>query len=309
MIYTCTLNPAIDLFVALEDLKPNIVNRTNDEDYQANGKGINISFVLNMLGIQSTALGFIAGFTGHYIQDELRKKGVQTDFIEVDGITRVNVFVHGPEEFKIVNRGPVIRPAKTTAMLDKIRSIPEGSLLFVSGSLPLGMSDSVYVDIAKISYERGIKLILDISSQKVLDCLPYHPYLIKPNDEELSSWFGQSSLSKEELIRRGKQMLEKGARQILISRGDQGSVFINKDKVIEVSSVQGEVVNTACTGDTLLASFIAKLLSGEKEEAALRFASAAGASTAFSKGLTNFHDEPFLMNDIQLFVHHSKERV
>lgn len=309
MIYTCTLNPAIDLFVALEDLKPNIVNRTFDEDYQANGKGINISFVLNMLGLQSTALGFIAGFTGHYIQDELRKKGVQTDFIEVDGITRVNVFVHGPEEFKIVNRGPVIPASKTEAMLDKIRRIPEESYLFVSGSLPLGMSDAVYVEIAKIAQEQRIKLILDISSQRILDCLPYQPFLIKPNDEEISSWFGQSSLSKEKLIKKGTQLLEKGAQKILISRGEQGSILISPDKVIEVSSVHGKVVNTACAGDTLLASFIAKLLAGEKEEEALRFASAAGASTAFSKGLTSFHDVPSLMNNIRLFVHHSKERV
>ncbi|MEH7021548.1 PfkB family carbohydrate kinase, partial [Priestia megaterium] len=190
MIYTCTLNPAIDLFVDVDSLEPFIVNRTNAEDYQANGKAINISILLKRMGLDNTALGFIGGFTGKYIEDELQQKEINTNFIEVDGITRINTFVRaGEKEYKIVNKGPIIPPKKKDEMLQKIKNIPKGSMLFVSGSLPKGISEDIFVEIAEIASYNELELILDVSSKKLLDCLTYHPYLIKPNKEELEYLF------------------------------------------------------------------------------------------------------------------------
>jgi 1-phosphofructokinase len=301
MFYTCTLNPAIDLFVDVDSLEPYVVNRTNTEDYQANGKTINVSIILKKLGIDNTALGFIGGFTGKYIESELQQLGIETDFTEINGITRVNTFVRaGDKEYKIVNKGPAIPVEKKEEMLEKIARIPEGSFLFVSGSLPQGLSEVIYVEIARIASQNRLKLILDISSKQLLDCLPYKPYLIKPNKEELASFFDKDKINGHEVMELGTALLKMGAQRVLVSLGEEGSLFFSDEETVRVTSPKGEVVNTACAGDALLASFIGRMELGDELEEALKYASAAGAGTAFSKGLANLEDVPALMKEIKL---------
>ncbi|MCU9614409.1 1-phosphofructokinase [Caldibacillus lycopersici] len=301
MIYTCTLNPAIDLFVNIDTLKPNVVNRTNAEDYIPNGKAINISFILKRMGVNNTALGFIGGFTGSFIKNELEYQGITTNFIEVDGITRVNTFVRDREnEYKIVNKGPVIPQNKTVEMLEKICEIPAGSLLFVSGSLPRGVSENIFEEIAKISKKNNVKLVLDISSKKLLDCLHYQPYLIKPNEEELADLFEKDSLTEKDIMELSEVLLTKGAQNVLVSLGDKGSLFLSEEKVLRVSAPQGNAVNTACAGDALLGSFVGKLVQGSSLEEALIFASATGASTAFTSGLSDLTDVNELIKEIKI---------
>lgn len=300
MIYTCTLNPAIDLFVATDALLPHRVNRTDQEDYQANGKGVNVSIILKRLGVDSTALGFIGGFTGRYIEDELQRMGIKTDFIEVDGITRVNMFVHtAEEEYKIVNGGPTIDSKSIEEMLEKVRSLPNGCMLFVSGSTPRGVDDNIYREIAKIAYEKEIDLILDISSKVLLDCLPYHPYIIKPNEDEIAAFYDKENLSDEEIIELGYDLLDKGAQRLLISLGKDGAIYLDHAHLIKVSSAQGEVINTACAGDTMLAMFMQKVMSGSSIEKALIYSSAAGSSTAFSIGLSDLTDVEDLVQQVK----------
>lgn len=302
MIYTCTLNPAIDLFVALDKLEQQKVNRTYDEEYQANGKGINVSIVLKKLGVNSTALGLIAGFTGEFIKDELKKMGIQTDFIEIDGITRVNIFINTVDgEYKIVNRGPNVSKRIVNEMKIKIMALPENSTLFVSGSLPRGIDDFIYVDIAKIAKEKNIDLILDISSKRLLDCLPYEPYLIKPNEEELANFFDMDKrLNEEEVIELGYELFRKGAKRVLVSLGAKGAIYIDQDHLLKVNSAKGKVVNTACAGDAMLAMFFQKVHSGFPVEEALAYASAAGASTAFAKVLSDLTDVEDLKSQIKV---------
>lgn len=299
MIYTCTLNPAIDLFVATDDLLPNTVNRTSQEDYQANGKGVNVSIILKRLGVDSTALGFIAGFTGKYIEDELHKMGIQTDFIEIDGITRVNMFVRTKDdEYKIVNRGPFVEDFYRNEMLKKIESLPDECTLFVSGSVPRGIEDEIYFEIAKIAQAKNIELILDISSKVLLDCLEYQPFLIKPNREELAHIYDKTELSDDEVIELGYDLLRKGAQRALISLGSKGAIYIDKSQVVKVNSPKGKVINTACSGDTMLAMFVQKIKTGNTVEQALIYASAAGSSTAFSVGLSDLKDVEELKKQI-----------
>ena len=300
IIYTCTLNPAIDLFVEMDSLEPYVVNRTSDEDYQANGKGINVSIVLHKWGVGSVALGFVGGFTGEYIKSELERIGILTDFVDIDGITRINIFVNAETEFKIVNRGPKIESDSIEEMLRKIKAIPKNSMLFVSGSVPKGVEEDMYVEIAKISRQNDVKLILDVSSKKLLDCLPYHPHLIKPNDEELAHFFGKDCLSDEEIVIYGKQLLQKGAEQVIVSLGERGAMYFSGEKAVKTSSVSGQVVNTACAGDTLLATFVVKRLAGHTVEEALAYASAAGASTAFSKGISDLADVEGLVKRVHV---------
>ncbi|OMP29008.1 1-phosphofructokinase [Bacillus sp. I-2] len=301
MIYTCTLNPAIDLYIALKEMRANAVNRTEDEDYQPNGKGVNVSIMLKKYGFTSTALGFIAGFSGSYIEQSLKDLSIQTDFISVEGITRINVFINTTEEYKLVNQGPAIEEKALHAFREKIAAIPQGGTLIMSGSLPKGVPVSIFSEVAAICDQQKVKFILDTSSAAVLETLQYKPYLLKPNEEEIAAFFGKTHpLSEKELIQSGEKLIEMGAEQVLISRGEEGALFITKDAAFKGNAPTGTVVNTACSGDAMLAAFLSKHLEGHSPEECLRYGIATGASTAFSKGLSDLHDIDSLIEQVHI---------
>ena len=302
-IYTCTMNLAIDIFIETEEMHPFMVNRTKEDDIQANGKGVNVSLVLKMLDFPSTALGFSAGFTGKYIEDYLQKKQIQTEFIEVPGMTRINVFTQvnqTREEYKLVNQGPEIPQAAVHNFLNQIRALQAEDYLCVSGSLPRGMSPKVLVEISRICQEKGIHLIIDSSDQEVMDCLPYRPFLLKPNEEELSSWFGRKMVTDEDYFVYGQRLVELGAENVLLSLGEKGAILFTKDRVFRGNSPKGKVVNTACAGDTMLGAFLAGYMNRRPLDETLRKSIAAGSSTAFRKGLTDFLDVEELSKQIKI---------
>lgn len=302
MIYTCTMNLAIDLFIKTAQMLPSEVNRTDEAVYMPNGKGVNVSFILKKLGIDSTATGFKAGFTGQFIEEELQKAGIQTQFVTVDGITRINVFtqvVATNEEFKLVNQGPSVTPEQEASLLAIVEKMNADDILFVSGSHPEGITRATYEKIAKASEKRGFKFILDTSASFVPELLGHKPYLIKPNDEELAEWFGLRDISLEKIKECGHKLLEKGAQNVLVSLGEKGAILFTPTETIQVTAPTGEVVNTACAGDTLLATFVGSTLLGLSNEEALIKAVAAGSSTAFRPGLTDFSDVPTLMQQIK----------
>lgn len=300
-ISTLTLNPAIDLVVGLDDLKPKIVNRTKTEDYQANGKAINISFILKKLGIDNKALGYLAGFTGKYIQEVVKSEGIEADFIEVEGITRINVFVNAGEEYRIVNKGPVIDRKNIRKMLEKIENLEEKGYLFVSGSLPRGIGEEIFLHISEICEKKKINLIFDISSKELLNCLKHKPYLIKPNEEELAEFFGiEHELSEKEIIYYSKKLLEMGAKKIIVSRGDKGSIYFDKGKILKVTALKGKIVNTACAGDTLVGSFVGRLILGDALEEGLKYASVAASLTAFTEGLADLEEVKNYIDEVKI---------
>lgn len=302
-IYTCTMNLAIDLFIETEEMRPFMVNRTKEDDIQANGKGVNVSLVLKMLDFPSTALGFSAGFTGKYIEDYLQKKQIQTEFIEVPGMTRINVFTQvnqTREEYKLVNQGPEIPQTAVHNFLNQIRVLQAEDYLCVSGSLPRGMSPKVLVEISRICQEKEIHLIIDSSDQEVMDCLPYRPFLLKPNEEELSSWFGRKMVTDEDYFVYGQRLVELGAENVLLSLGEKGAILFTKDRVIRGNSPKGKVVNTACAGDAMLGTFLAEYMNRRPLDETLRKSIAAGSSTAFRKGLTDFLDVEELSKQIKI---------
>ncbi|EGW2152771.1 1-phosphofructokinase [Enterococcus faecium] len=302
-IYTCTMNLAIDLFIETEEMHPFMVNRTKEDDIQANGKGVNVSLVLKMLDFPSTALGFSAGFTGKYIEDYLQQKQIQTEFIEVPGMTRINVFTQvnqTGEEYKLVNQGPEIPQAAVHNFLNQIRALQEEDYLCVSGSFPRGLSPKVLIEISRICQEKGIHLIIDSSDQEVMDCLPYRPFLLKPNEEELSSWFGRKMVTDEDYFVYGQRLVELGAENVLLSLGEKGAILFTKDRVFRGNSPKGKVVNTACAGDTMLGAFLAGYMNRRPLDETLRKSIAAGSSTAFRKGLTDFLDVEELSKQIKI---------
>jgi 1-phosphofructokinase len=279
------------------------VNRTQDDDIQANGKGVNVSLVLKMLGIENTALGFKAGFTGQYIDDFLRGKAIGTEFIDVPGLTRINVFTQvndTQEEFKLVNKGPEIPEESVTQFLARVEQLQAGDFLCVSGSLPQGVAPTILIELAKRCQEREVFLIIDSSYNEVLACLPYQPFLLKPNEEELAAWFGVTIDTKEDYLHYGKKLVALGAQNVLLSLGGEGAYFFSKDALLYGNSPKGKVVNTACAGDTLLGTFLAGILKNDELSTTLKKSLAAGSSTAFRKGITDFSDVEELEKQIKI---------
>lgn len=303
MIVTCTMNPAIDLFISTEHLIPKKVNRTSDNDIQPNGKGVNVSFILKMLGIDNTATGFIGGFTGEFIKEELEKKQIATDFVEIPETTRINVFtnvIDEKTEYKIVNKGPNILKNSLDELMKKLSKLGQDDLLVVSGSSPQGVEDTDLLEIARLTREKGARLAIDTSSNILLDILALKPYCIKPNDEELMQLFNLTELTEENILYYGEELVRLGAEQVIISLGEDGAYLFNEREILKGNAPKGELVNSACAGDTMLATFIGLQEKGKTTEESLKTAIAAASSTAFTEGLTDFTNVPLLEEEITI---------
>ncbi|MQS74842.1 1-phosphofructokinase [Companilactobacillus halodurans] len=304
MIYTCTLNPAIDLFIETDHLKPEVVNRTNSYDIQPNGKGVNVSFILKDLGIDNTALGVGGGFTSKFIEESLQKEGIKTDFTHIEGISRINVFTRVLEndtEFKQVNNGPEVSSQKEAEFLEKVAQIKKGDKLVVSGSFSKGIAPETIVKISQMAKEQDFDLIVDTSYPEVVKTLPQNPYLLKPNNEELASWFDEDGTSDlDTLVKYSKKLIAKGAQNILLSIGSKGALFVNKEQVLYGNAPKIKVVNTACSGDTMLGAFVAGIEQKLSLKDNLKRSIAAASSTASVSGLTDFSDVNVLMDQIKI---------
>lgn len=304
MIYTATLNPAIDLVIITHDLKPEIVNRTQSFELQPNGKGVNVSFILKKLGVENIATGIGGGFTLDYVCQGLEKQGIKTDFLKVSEPTRVNVFtrvLNDNIEYKEVNPGPKISHEIQEKYLVYLKeNVKAGDSIIVSGSFSAGIKPDYIVEIAKIVQAKKAHLIVDTNYPEVTDTIPYHPFLLKPNNEELASWFGKEKASLNELIEMAQRLVDKGVDNILLSLGADGAALINKDHVYIGNAPKIKVVNTACSGDTMLGTFIAYLEKGNSNKVALKHAIAAGSDTASRSGLTDFKRTTELEKQIEI---------
>jgi len=304
MIYTCTLNPAIDLFIETKHLRPEVVNRTNSYDIQPNGKGVNVSFILKQLGISNTALGVGGGFTSEFIEQSLRDKEIKTDFTHINGISRINVFtrvVDSDTEFKEVNPGPEVSPAELNDFLGKVSHLTATDELVVSGSFSTGIEPSIIVTISQMAQRQGFKLIIDTSYREVMETLPNRPFLLKPNDAELLSWFHAGKTDDlKTLITYAQTLIERGAQNILLSLGKNGALFIDQDKAFYGNAPDIKVVNTACSGDTMLATFLAGMQQQLSPADNLKKSLAAASSTAGRAGLTDFSDVSELMQQVEI---------
>ncbi|WP_239751845.1 1-phosphofructokinase [Mammaliicoccus sp. H-M34] len=302
MIYTCTLNTAIDMFVHMNDFKPDYVNRSIYDEFQPNGKGVNISVILSKLGTPNIATGFVGGFSGKFVKDELEKMNIQTDFIEVEGNTRINVFLKSNQgEYKIVNSGPIIKKNEINSLLSKIKNLNSNDILFVSGSLPKGLDGEILLTIAKLSKSIGFKLIIDTSHPILKEIIKYKPFLIKPNEEELQNLFPDHDLNSDKDIAFVSNLLIKeGCQNVIVSVGGNGAYFFNKYCSYYCTAPKGEVINTAGAGDTILATYYHTFQETLDEATALKRAVAAGSSTAFKSGLTDFSDTEKLFKESQI---------
>ena len=285
MIYTVTFNPAIDYVVNLNgSLIPGEINRVVSEDFQFGGKGINVSNVLRTLGVETKALGFIAGFTGDGLENGLRAMGLETDFIRVaDGMTRINMKVKAAEETEINGMGPMITVEDMDKLIAQLYQItPEDTLVF-SGSIPSCLPGDTYEKLMAHLDGRGIRIAVDAEKNLLVNVLKYHPFLIKPNNHELGDIFGKKLTTDEEIVECAAKLQEMGGRNILISMAGDGALLLDEEgKSHRIGCPSGKVVNSVGAGDSMVAGFLAGYLKSGDYDHALRLGTAAGSATAFS---------------------------
>ncbi|SHO50594.1 1-phosphofructokinase [Anaerocolumna xylanovorans] len=300
MIYTVTFNPAIDYVVHMEELKLNMVNRCNSEAVYFGGKGINVSTVLKNLGIESVALGFIAGFTGKAIEDGLQRAGIRTDFITLhNGISRINVKIKSGKETEINGRGPEVEEEELKLLFEKLNYIQDGDVLVLAGNIPSTLPSDVYESIIASLQEKKIEVVVDATGNLLKNVLKYHPFLIKPNKQELGEIFHTALNTIEDIITYAKKLQELGARNVLISMAGDGAVLITETgQEFTIGVAKGTVKNSVGAGDSMVAGFLASYLKEKDYEKALKMGTAAGSATAFSEGLATLEAVEQLLKTI-----------
>lgn len=289
MIYTVTLNPSLDYIVRLDAFSEGCVNRANYEAIIAGGKGINVSAMLHALGSDSTALGFIAGFTGEEIRRRVREMGCRERFIQLDeGFSRINVKMKTSNESEINGVGPFVSKDALRAFMDMLNELKKGDILVLSGSVPKSMPKTIYRDIAARICERGVELVADASGALLTAILPYRPFLIKPNHHELSEIFGVNIETVEEAALYAKRLRKMGARNVLVSMAGEGAILLTEEgKAYIEKAPKGKVVNSVGAGDSMLAGFLAGYLESGDPKKALSLGIAAGSASAFSEGIAS----------------------
>ena len=287
MIYTVTLNPSIDYIVRMSDLKLGITNRSESEEYYFGGKGINVSCVLAELDIDSTALGFTAGFTGEAIENGIKNDRITTDFIRLDsGLSRINIKIKSGEETEINGQGPDISAEKLEALMNKLDHIQDGDTLVIAGSIPKTMPDDTYERMLEKLKDKNVRIVVDATKKLLVNSLKYKPFLIKPNRQELSEIFNVEVETEEDTIKYAKELQKLGAKNVLISLGGEGAMLIDENGDIHKAGVlKQKVINTVGSGDSMVAGFVAGYEKEKSYPYALKLGSVCGNATAFLPGL------------------------
>lgn len=287
MIYTVTFNPSLDYIVSVDDFTLGRVNRTTKELVYPGGKGVNVSLVLKNLGMENTALGFIAGFTGTEIERGLKDWGCLTDFIKIpEGMSRINMKLRSREESEINGQGPKISEDALEELYRKLDAMDPGDVLVLAGSIPNSMPDSSYEQILARVQGRHIRSVVDATGDLLVNVLKYHPFLIKPNNHELEEIFHVPMDSKETIVAHAKKMQEMGAENVLISMAGDGAILVAADgSVWQSPAPKGNVVNSVGAGDSMVAGFITGYLKSQSYEEAFHMGICTGSASAFSERL------------------------
>lgn len=293
MIYTVTFNPSLDYVVQVDDFAVGEINRTRTESIYPGGKGINVSLVLQNLGLPSVALGFTAGFSGTEIERLLQEAGCRCDFIAVKaGYSRINTKIISGAETALNGQGPQLSEAELAALFNKLRRLTQDDVLVLAGSIPASLPDNIYEQILELLQPVGTRVVVDATGDLLLKVLKYRPFLIKPNHEELGEFFGRGPLlTEEEILAAAQKLQQQGARNVLVSRGANGALLLDENgKLHKQASPKGTLVNSVGAGDSMVAGFLAGYLQTQDYDAALRLGVAAGSASAFKAWLATRED-------------------
>ncbi|MBE6005372.1 MAG: 1-phosphofructokinase [Lachnospiraceae bacterium] len=285
MIYTVTFNPSLDYIVSMKSFDMGMTNRTTQEQMLPGGKGINVSTVLTNLGHENTALGFVAGFTGDEIIRRLEEMKLRNDFIRIDnGFSRINVKLKDYDGTEINGMGPVIDDASQKKLMDQLQSMKEGDTLVLAGSIPESMPSTIYHDIMEQLQGKGIRFVVDATQKLLMNVLPFHPFLIKPNNHELGEIFGVELKTRESVVPYARKLQEQGAVNVLVSMAGEGAVLLDENGEVHMhEAAKGKLVNAVGAGDSMVAGFIAGYEEKKDYEHAFRMGISAGSASAFSE--------------------------
>jgi 1-phosphofructokinase len=300
MIYTVTFNPSVDYIVEVENFVPGIINRVKEDHKYPGGKGINVSRVLNNLGVKSKALGFIGGFTGEYIKSTLESQGIDTDFITVNEDTRINIKLKSNEETEINGVGPKIENEKLNELFNKLGNLNSEDFLVLAGNVQKTLPRDIYAQIQKKCLDTNVNVIVDTTGEALLNSLKYKPFLIKPNNHELAEIFETEINTRDEIIYYGKKLMDMGAQNVIISMAGEGALLICREGVYHASAPKGEVKNSVGAGDSMIGGFLAKYSKDTSIVEAFRWGAASGSATAFSLDLCKKDHVERLLNEIKV---------
>lgn len=301
MIYTVTFNPSLDYIVSMNGFEMGMTNRTTGEQMFPGGKGINVSIVLGNLGIENTALGFTAGFTGEQIEREVHKMGLHTDFIRIEnGFSRINVKLKDYDGTEINGMGPNIEQVHVNALFGKLDQLKADDVLVLAGSIPKSLSDSIYSDILERLQQKGVLFVVDATRDLLLNVLQYKPFLIKPNNHELGEIFDVTLNTREDVVPYAKKLQEKGARNVLVSMSGQGAVLVDETGTVHMlAAPKGKLVNAVGAGDSMVAGFVAGWAQKQDYDYAFRMGISAGSASAFSELLATREEIEHIFNSLK----------
>lgn len=289
MLYTVTFNPSLDYYVKVNNLKSGIVNRTSTEYITVGGKGLNVSLALKELGNPSYALGFVAGFTGRAIDEKVSALGLEHEFLEVEGQSRINVKIKSTTETDINGTGALVTEDDVARLTKRLKALlKDGDWLIICGSVPPPLDDKTYENLLKkIKTVKNINVVVDACGGLLTNTLKYRPFLIKPNIFELSEIFGLKTLpNTKEIAACARTLQKQGARNVIVSMGSDGAVMVTEtDQAMYVRAARGQLVNSVGAGDSMIAGFIHEYLASGNYFSALNFATAAGSACAFTQHL------------------------
>ncbi|MHC6180564.1 1-phosphofructokinase [Clostridium sp. JNZ X4-2] len=298
MIYTVTFNPSIDYVIHINNLVLGAVNRSTDEKKYAGGKGINVSRVLNNLGIPSKALGFIGGFTGKFIKDSLENAGIATDFIQINEDTRINVKLKSNKETEINGSGPYIDDYSLNKLFKKIENLSPEDFIVLAGNVQKSVDTDVYSRIQKKC--PSARVLVDTTGDSLRATLKYKPFLIKPNIHELEDLFNVKIKDTGEIIHYANKLRDMGAQNVIISMGKQGALLIGYQGIYTASAPKGKVKNSVGAGDSVIAGFLAEYTRSFNLVDSFRYGAASGSATAFSMDLCKKEDVDNLLSSVHI---------
>ncbi len=269
MIYTVTLNPAIDKTVVVNEFTLDQVNRVDSVREDAGGKGINVSKMIKKLDGSSVAISIIGGNTGDFIDHRLKELGIETHNFKVEGNTRVNTKIVDPIQHKFtdVNEpGPFVEKSVLYEIETYLKRIlTEEDVLVLSGSLPKGAPINLYKTLCDIANENGTKVLLDADNEMLKEGIKGKPYLIKPNEKELETYFGEKISGKIQIVEKCREIFDKGVSIIVVSLGADGCMLLTKDEAVSFEPIEVKVKSTVGAGDSMLAAIAYELNALDKD--------------------------------------------
>ena len=300
MIYTVTLNPSVDHVIQVDDLRLSSLNKMQHEAKFPGGKGINVSRVLNELTYKNTALGFLGGYTGNFIEEQMKSKGGETCFIRIKDETRTNIKLKSKEETEINGLGPNIAPEESNQLLQQLQQITKKDTVILSGSAPPSLAKDYYEEMVRIIVNIGSAFVVDTTGESLKSILPYRPLLIKPNKEELADFFNITLNYQDEVIKYGQQLLDLGARNVIVSLGGDGAFLFTSDGHFKGNISKRKIQNSVGAGDSMVAGFTGKYNETRNAVEAFKWGLAAGSATAFSADLATSKAIRSLLNEVEI---------